>query len=776
MILYLFGLILIAKKNVAKATFFITIFCFSALNTFSQGLQSDSLSINYLPSIPFLPNPLMINKGGNDIPITTIRQWGRKRQWIKNEYQHWISGTIPPPPKTFHIKILSDFINKSGVELRKVELSFGPEYKAKMAVELMIPPAKRPLPVLMTQGYQRAWARIAVTRGYIGCIYAAADGDDDTKDYSQIYPKYSFATLMKRAWGCSRVIDYLYTLPMVDTNCIALTGHSRNGKQSLMAAAFDNRIKAVVSSSGGTGGEMTFRYSDDRFNSESVEEITHNFPGWFSPRLHLFAGREEKLPVDQNSLMSLIAPRGLMIVSSISEDQGNPWGAEQSYKSVKTVYHFLHADSKVAILLRRGRHQHSQRDIENYLDFFDYIFGRSKIAPQNKLYYDYSFGKWEKLSGEKIDPFKFPKYEGYNYSWEKVPDENALVKKQDKERRKIQWLLGKEPPIVLTNRDYSAYLNGNNEYGDDYLSEVIGQVHFPKEDDIKVMRIGPYHSLAGNLWGTIFFPPGSVKDTGSIKKFNNSVIKNLPVVSKKLPLVIFLHGYYYATGYRRRATGLIQHFLKAGYAVLGFDLMGFGTRVEEALRFYNRYPHWSELGDMVSDTRGVVSDAYHWMPFIDSSNIYLVGYSLGGTVALFTAALDQHVKGVASVCGFSSFRNDNVGTEGIRHFYKITGLIPKLGLFKGNENRIPVDFAGILSCIAPRPLFIIAPRFDRDHSIAEVNSTLSIVRNVYESAHKSHSLIIQEPNTYNHFTNGMQVQIADWLLKQRNNNLKLNPN
>src|SRR5699024_3501639 len=116
---------------------------------------------------------------------------------------------------------------------------------------------------------------------------------------------------MKRAWGASRVVDYLYRLPEVDTAAIALTGHSRNGKQSLMAAAFDERIKAVVSSSGGTGGESTFRWSDDRFNSESLEEITRKFPHWFSPRLREFAGREQNLPVDQNSLMSLIAPRGL---------------------------------------------------------------------------------------------------------------------------------------------------------------------------------------------------------------------------------------------------------------------------------------------------------------------------------------------------------------------------------------------------------------------------------------------------------------------------------
>ena len=43
------------------------------------------------------------------------------------------------------------------------------------------------------------------------------------------------------------------------------------------------------------------------------------------PRLRFFVGRENKLPVDQNSLMAMVAPSGLMLTSSITETAGNPW-------------------------------------------------------------------------------------------------------------------------------------------------------------------------------------------------------------------------------------------------------------------------------------------------------------------------------------------------------------------------------------------------------------------------------------------------------------------
>jgi cephalosporin-C deacetylase-like acetyl esterase len=708
------------------------------LSASAQSLNTDSINIDRLPSIPFLPDPLVLDEGGSNIPVVSREQWRQKQDWIRRQYQYWVSGSVPPAPKTFHIKVLQENVEE-GVKLRTVELSFGPGDKAKMTVELMIPPSAKRLPVFMTQWNHRGWAQIAVRRGYIGCVYAGADAKDDTKNYNEIFTGYDFATLMKRAWGASRVIDYLYKLPEVDTARIALTGHSRNGKQSLMAAAFDDRIKAVVSSSGGTGGESTFRWSDERFDSESLEEITRVFPHWFSSRLHWFTGREQKLPVDQNSLMSLIAPRGLMMVSAITEAQGNPWGVSQSYQSVKKVYHFLKADSGIAILLRRGRHQHAARDVEDFLDFFDHAFGRTAIAPGNKLYYDYSFEKWRQISGENTDPLKYP-------VTAKTKAVQSSSVQQDNVKEKIRWLLGDAPPGVEGKLQLSPYLTKNRTYPDDYLEEVIGEPSLPA--DIKKMTIGPYTPLGDDLWANIYFPAGSVAGDS---------------VAGKLPLVIYLHEYAYATGYHRRSMSLIHHFTEQGFAVLALDMMGFGTRTEEALHFYDRYPHWSVMGKMVADTRSVINDAYTRMPFIDPDRIYLAGYSLGGTVALFTAALDDRVKGTAVVSAFSSLRNDNTGTEGIRHYSALHGLIPRLGFFVGHEDRIPVDFDEILACIAPRPLMIIAPTRDRDHSIESVQKIISPVSALYRQKQAAGKMVFEQPETYNHFPDSLQQRVAQWL-------------
>lgn len=712
----------------------------------AQQSWSDSMSTQNLPSIPFLPDPLIWDEGGSNIPITTPVLWQKKRDWIWRQYQHWISGTVPPPPDNLEARILSERVEQ-GVTLRMVELSFGTEKKARMTLELMIPPSEKPLPVFLTQWNHRGWAQIAVRRGYIGCVFAGADVKDDTRNYNKIFSGYNFSTLMKRAWGASRVIDYLVQLSEVDTACIGITGHSRNGKQSLMAAALDNRIKAVISSSGGTGGESTFRWSDDRFTPGSFDRMLEYHPDWFSDRLPWFIGRENKLPVDQNSLMSLIAPRGLMMVSAITEDEGNPWGVEQSYQSVKKVYQFLKADQNIAILLRQGRHQQAARDIENFLDFFDYIFKRSSIVPQNQLYYDYSFEKWKQRSGERINPLQFPVTSDWNK--QKTNKSVSLALRQDNIKEKIKWLLGEEPPGVSVETPLSSSIKKNSSYPDDYLEEVIGMPSLPT--GIKKMTIGPYSALGENLWGNIYFPPGTVLSDS---------------VSARLPLVIFLHKYAYATGYRGEdAPGMIKRFTEKGFAVLALDMAGFGTRIEEALFFYNRYPHWSLMGKMVADTRMVISDVCTRMPFIDSKKIYLAGYSLGGTVALLTAALDSRVKGVAVVSAFSSLKNDIITTEGIRHFAGLHGLIPRLGFFIGHENRIPVDFDEVLSCIVPRRLLIIAPQQDRNYSFEWVKKTVASARLVYAQEHAFDEITLEQPDTFSHFPDHVQQTIANWLAK-----------
>ena len=53
-----------------------------------------------MPSIPFLPDPLVLDEGGQNIPVKTMEQWKEKRKWMKEQLEYYITGTYPPKPET----------------------------------------------------------------------------------------------------------------------------------------------------------------------------------------------------------------------------------------------------------------------------------------------------------------------------------------------------------------------------------------------------------------------------------------------------------------------------------------------------------------------------------------------------------------------------------------------------------------------------------------------------------------------------------------------------
>lgn len=109
---------------------------------------------------------------------------------------------------------------------------------------------------------------------------------------------------------------------------------------------------------------------------------------------------------------------------------------------------------------------------------------------------------------------------------------------------------------------------------------------------------------------------------------------------------------------------------------------------------------------MVADVRWAI-DELSAIEFLDKNKIMVVGYALGGTVALYSGALDPRISGVVSVSGFTPMRSDTTGktAEGIYHYSHLHGLLPRLGFFVGEETRIPYDFHEILASLAPQVLF-----------------------------------------------------------------------
>lgn len=647
-----------------------------------------------MPSQPFLPDPLA--------RIRTREEWAKRRSEIRALVERWQSGRMPPAPDNLRAVVTGEE-QHSGFAIRDVRLEFGPNHLGRLRLQLMIPSGNGPLPAFLTNHNRaRPWTATAVARGYIGVIYFATDPmygfEDDSDRLIELYPDYDFSCLARWAWSASRAVDYLLTLPQVDRRAIAISGHSRNGKQALLAAAFDERITAVIGSSGNTGAGVPWRYTTDPYASESIEQITGNFPHWFHPRLRFFAGREDKLPYDQNSLLALIAPRGLMLASSYNESQGNDFGFEENYRSLRRVYEFLDAPEKLGLHLRAGKHPTTAGDIEVYFDFFDGVFGRKSFQTPATFIFGYTFDGWKAASGEHA----------------------ASAPSHDK----LRWALGAEPPQV----PYPVHPPKLNLVTDGWIALLDER---PVKSPV-MKAVGVPFGI--NLKADLYLPQNA---------------------AGKFPLVIWLHSYSYNTGYSRYARAPFEELARRGYAVLAFDQMGYGTRVLYAKEFYRRYPKWSMLGKMVADTRAAITAATN-LSEIDARHIYLLGYSLGGKVALWTAALDSRPAAVVSVAGITPLRTSK-NTEGIREYSHLHGLLPRLGYYADRPSSVPIDHDDVLRRVGDRRVLLIAPTHDRYADLAALKELVKPFSNVE----------LQTPEGFNRFPPDIQKLAFDWLDRQR---------
>lgn len=702
-----------------------------------------------MPSIPFLPDPMTPEVKGESGKITTETQWKKKRAWLKDQIRYYLSGTFPGQPDNLTSEILKEETDGQ-VLLQKVLLRFGPNRDAELTVEMMIPPGKGPFPVFMTQWNHREWAQIAVRRGYAACVLATADAKDDTEEYSRIWAgQYDFSRLMRRAYGSFVAVDYLYTLPFIDKKKIGIAGHSRNGKLSLLAGAFDERITAVVTSSGGSGAEIPWRYATRPYVVEDIALLTSAQPAWFHPRLRFFIGNEHKLPVDQNSYMALIAPRGLMLSTSATESASNPWGAEQAFKSAQQVYRFLGAEDQLAIRFRDGFHGTSARDIEDYIDFFDYVFKRNGPKPENRLLYNYSFETWRTRSGEKIDPQKWPKGDLDGILVTDKGKDIRTVKdwevKREEIRKNIRWMTGEEPAGVSNS---GPGIMNNTGPGEDNFGSFLPR---PVETaSMGVMKITPYQSFGDYLYGNLYYPKDKIKKGQSIK----------------LPAIIYLHPYDYSKGFstidhQYGLQSFFENLTSQGYAVFAFDMPGFGNRAGEGTRFYGRYPQWSKMGKMITDVKSAV-DALENLEIIDKNKIYTAGYALGATVGLYATALDERIAGTVAVAGFTPMRTTTSGREGVRAFSDLHGLLPRLGFFAGHETHIPFDFHEVLAAIAPRPLLIISPKYDPNAVIPDIAKAVQQASRVYKLYPNAAGIEHMVPESENRFSDEIQAAIFHW--------------
>ncbi|MDD5556344.1 MAG: dienelactone hydrolase family protein [bacterium] len=229
------------------------------------------------------------------------------------------------------------------------------------------------------------------------------------------------------------------------------------------------------------------------------------------------------------------------------------------------------------------------------------------------------------------------------------------------------------------------------------------------------------------------------------------------------PAVLFIHshGHRYDLGKSEMlepgggAGTLVRGLLAGGCAVFGIDAPCFGERREDEGEAARRlFLEGDSLFAAMLRDEAAAFDHLRSRPDVLPSRVGCAGFSMGGTKALWLAALDPRLRAAVSVCALTTYHALLRARAFSRHqwYYFIPGVLAA------------ADLDGVAALVAPRPLLCLNAAGDDKAPLEGFREAVRTISRAYASGDRRCFLSRLVPGPHR-FTAGMGREAARWLLR-----------
>lgn len=339
-----------------------------------------------------------IDSEGHKAPVKTLSEWQIKRGQILDSMQAFFGkfpGDPDMPPFDSRIPDLPTFhtVIRDSVRTNlytRYNIRFTVAQNEEVTAYLYIPVKKEKgmkFPAMLAlhqtedigkgsvdgQGpyINLAYARELAQRGYI-VIAPDYPSFGDQKNYNFATDRYE-SGVMKAIFNHIRCVDFLQARPDVDPERIGVIGHSLGGHSAMYVAAFDTRIKVIVSSCGWTLNRYYNNYNEGmrrKYGSRHWGYVQERYSPLALTRYNL---KVENFPFDFDELIAVLAPRAFFSNSPIHDANFNVEGVRVGIANASQVYHFLNADDNLRVRYPVDSHDFPPLVRYEAYDFIDKI-------------------------------------------------------------------------------------------------------------------------------------------------------------------------------------------------------------------------------------------------------------------------------------------------------------------------------------------------------------------------------------------------------------------